>query len=110
MAVKYLGDGKYTALAADTKPTNAATNAEIWVTDADHIYRYNGSAWVLFVANDKTETLTNKTISELTNSVGVVQPYTWIVYQAGSVYKAKSGITALTPYSGTSLKTDVWDW
>jgi hypothetical protein len=57
------------ALAADTKPTNAATNAEIWVTDTDDIYRYNGTSWVLLVANDKTETLTNKTISGTANTL-----------------------------------------
>lgn len=54
------------ALAADTKPTNAATNAELWVTDTDDIYRYNGTSWVLLVANDKTETLTNKTLGAVT--------------------------------------------
>jgi hypothetical protein len=69
MVVKYLGDGKYMALAVDTKPTNAATNAEIWITDTDDIYRYNGTSWVLLVANDKTETLTNKTISGAANTL-----------------------------------------
>jgi hypothetical protein len=46
MAVTYLGDGKYMALVADTKPTTAATNAELWETDTGKIHLYNGTAWV----------------------------------------------------------------
>jgi hypothetical protein len=109
MAVKYLGDGKYMALAADTKPTNAATNAEIWVTDTDDIYRYNGTSWVLLVANDKTETLTNKTISAANNTITIPDsgPARWFIYRIGTTstgpYKALNKKTGEVEYSGSSL-------
>jgi hypothetical protein len=45
MTIKYIGNGKYTGLAADTKPTNAIINAELWETDAGKLWRYNGTTW-----------------------------------------------------------------
>jgi hypothetical protein len=36
-------------------------------------------------------------------------PYTWLVYKVGTTYKAKSGITGLTAYTGTTFKTNIWD-
>ena len=45
MTVKYLGDNQYQGLAADTKPTNAAVNAQFYETDTGKLYRYNGTAW-----------------------------------------------------------------
>ena len=46
MTVKHLGNGYYTCLAADTKPTNARTNAQIKETDTGKTFYYSGSAWV----------------------------------------------------------------
>jgi hypothetical protein len=45
MTVVYVGNGKYLALTADTKPTTAATNAELWETDTSKLWRYNGTTW-----------------------------------------------------------------
>jgi hypothetical protein len=45
MAVKYLGNGRYQCLEADTKPTGAATNAELVETDTRRKFLYNGTNW-----------------------------------------------------------------
>jgi hypothetical protein len=107
MAVKYLGDGRYMGLAADTKPTNAATNAEIWVTDTDDIYRYNGTSWVLLRADDKTETLTNKTVDiDSTNKLITRNPHKWTVYRTGEstgsvkAYNNQTGVVDFTDTDG----------
>jgi hypothetical protein len=91
-----LGDGRYTALAADTKPTNAVVNAELWVTDTDDIFRYNGTSWVLLSADDKTETLSGKTISNDSNTFPFLGAYDAIIYKSGTTYKSKK-------YDGTLL-------
>jgi hypothetical protein len=108
MAVKYLGDGKYMALAADTKPTNAATNAEVWVTDTDDIYRYNGTSWVLLVANDKAETLTNKTFETLDNTFKHQGGYDHVVIYDNTLsgvnkYRLRNMKTGAIDATGTSL-------
>ena len=83
----------------------AGTNNLSYVWGAGYVNSASGG-----FTPTSTTTLTGKTISELTNNLGIVQPYTWIVYKASStLYKAKSGITGLTPYSGTNLKTDIID-
>ena len=83
----------------------AGTNNLSYVWGAGYVNSASGG-----FTPTSTTTLTGKTISELTNNLGIVQPYTWIVYKASStLYKAKSGITGLTPYSGTNFKTDIWD-
>ena len=60
-------------------------------TNTGNRYRNSGTAWVLDRVGDVTELAK------------------WIVYKAGTVYKAKSGVSGLTPYSGSNLKVDVWD-
>ncbi len=92
MVVKPLGNGRYTGLSTDTKPTPASTavNAIFEETDTYNQYVNSGTAWVSYTSPPS--------------------PFTWIVYKASStLYKAKSGITGLTPYSGTNFKTDIWD-
>lgn len=47
MTVKYIGDGIYLGLAADTKPTSGVvTNAIYVTTDKPALHYYNGSSWV----------------------------------------------------------------
>lgn len=69
MAVKYRGDGKYTGLSSDTKPTatQIATNVIFEETDTHNQYINNGSAWVLYRAPSKAETFSNKSMSGATN-------------------------------------------
>jgi hypothetical protein len=71
MAVKYRGDGKYTALSTDTKPTatQIAANVIIEETDTHNQYINNGTAWVLYRAPSKTEIFSNKSISGATNTL-----------------------------------------
>jgi hypothetical protein len=88
MAVKYLGDATYQCLSTDTKPVSGvAVDALFLETDTRRLLTHAGSG----VYNE---------ISSPTSNV-------WTVYQAGSVYKAKSN-TGLTPQSSSNLKT-VWD-
>jgi hypothetical protein len=71
MAVKYRGDGKYTALSTDTKPTatQIAANVIIEETDTHNQYINNGTAWVLYRAASKTEVYSNKSISGASNTL-----------------------------------------
>jgi len=62
MTVQNITDSVVYGLAADTKPTNCATNTVYLEQDTGNIYRYNGSSWDLFRGASKTETLSNKTI------------------------------------------------
>ena len=69
MAVTWVGRDIYCA-AADVASltTNVPANTKAYV-DNDDVYRFNGTSWVLFAANDKTETLTGKTISGSSNTL-----------------------------------------
>jgi hypothetical protein len=71
MAVKYRGDGKYTALSTDAKPTatQIAANVIIEETDTHNQYINNGTAWVLYRAASKTEVYSNKSISGASNTL-----------------------------------------
>ena len=54
MTIRYIGDGKYTALAADAKPTvpSPTLNAELLETDTKNRFYYNGTAWVTEKLNE----------------------------------------------------------
>ena len=69
MAIQWISGDTFTCLSADTKPTLVPTDTKAIETNTDDVYRFNGTSWVLFSANDKTETLTNKTISGAANTV-----------------------------------------
>jgi hypothetical protein len=95
MTVTHYGNQYYQGLSTDTKPTptTTAVQALFEETNTGNRFRNSGSAWVLDRIGD---------LSSLA---------TWIVYKASStLYKARSGITGLTPYSGTNFKTDIWDF
>ena len=69
MAIQWISGDTFTCLSADTKPTLVPADTKAIETNTDDVYRFNGTSWVLFSANDKTETLTNKTISGASNTV-----------------------------------------
>lgn len=56
-------------VAADTKPTTYATNTLFVETDTAKTWTWNGTSWVEYQGNDKTETLTNKTIAGGSNTI-----------------------------------------
>ena len=93
MTIKHKGNQEYEGLGADTKPVPAdtAVNATFAETDTGNQFRNNGNAWASYGGGD------------------VAGLPMWIVYKSGSTYKAKNGVTGLTPYSGTNLVTDVWN-
>ena len=91
MVVTHYGNQQYYGLSTDTKPVPAdtAVNAIFEETDSHDTYINNGTAWVLFSANDKTETLTNKTLDHDSNSFIRVGSYDAIIYKSGTVYKSR---------------------
>ena len=108
MTIQWIAGDTFTCESTDTKPTNVPTHTKAVENNTDDIYRFNGTTWVLFIANDKTETLTNKTISGSANTVtvDVVNHYSWLVYKAGSNFKAKSGYTGAVPAGAISTSLD----
>ena len=53
-------------------PTNVPTHTKAFINNTDDVFRFNGTSWVLYIANDKTETLTNKTISGASNTLSAI--------------------------------------
>ena len=84
MTVRYVGDGKYTALAADAKPTNATINSELWETDTTKLYRYNGTVW-------RPEYIKN--------------PASMLVFKDGSTYYAQEADGTIISSSTTDAST-----
>jgi hypothetical protein len=80
--------------AADPRPTGAKVVAgSLYIqknTGIMEVFDGSTSTWKLVAADPTTFA-------------------TWIIYKAGSTYKAKSGVTGATAFSGANLKTDVWD-
>jgi hypothetical protein len=103
MTVQHKGNQDYTGLSSDTKPTATLTavNAIFTETDTNNEYINNGTAWVLYDAASKTETLSNKTIDNDSNSL-INIGYNVVIYKSGSTYKAKSAAGA-TLASSTTL-------
>jgi hypothetical protein len=64
VTVVHLGNQRYEGLTADSKPTNVPAGAIFRDTQTDIYYEYNGSSWDIIIGNTKTETLTNKTITD----------------------------------------------
>jgi hypothetical protein len=89
MTVQHKGNQDYTGLSTDTKPTATLTavNAIFTETDTNNEYINNGTAWVLYRAPTKTETLSGKTISFITNTVGF-RSFNTIITKSGSTYYA----------------------
>ena len=98
MAIQWIAGDTFTCVSGDTKPTLVPTDTKAIETNTDDVYRFNGTSWVLFSANDKTETLTNKTFSGSVNTISNIpvsaidaqNAYSYIVYKEGSTYYAKS--------------------
>ena len=98
MAIQWIAGDTFTCVSGDTKPTLVPTDTKAIETNTDDIYRFNGTSWVLYLANDKTETLTNKTIDSDVNTLKLPLSSV-LVYKAGTTYKAKD------MESGTTLAT-----
>jgi hypothetical protein len=75
MTIKYLAGNVITGLSSDTKPTNVVSPSYFYETDTHDDFVYNGSSWVKWIADDKTEILQNKTIfaKDQTSIVGILQ-------------------------------------
>ena len=106
MAIQWIAGDIFTCLSGDTKSTLVPANTKAVETDTDDTYKFNGTSWVLFDANDKTETLTNKTVSNDSNTFPYVGAYNAIIYKSGSLYKSKRGDGTLLA-SSTTLDTVV---
>ena len=110
MAIKRKAGGRITGLAADPKPTPAAEplNTIFQETDTHNEYINNGTAWVLFRAASKAETLTNRIISNDNNTLQNLV-YDAIIYKSGSTYKGKlyDGTEVFSTTSGNTLQTGV---
>ena len=109
MAIQWISGDTFTCLSGDTKPTLVPTDTKAIETNTDDVYRFNGTSWVLFVANDKTETLTNKTISGASNTFSAI-PSTAMasaaggrtkVYKVGATYYAEKHDGTAISSSGT---------
>jgi hypothetical protein len=72
MTIQWISGDTFTCVSTDTKPTLVPTDTKAIETNTDDVYRFNGTSWVLFSANDKTETLTNKSISGATNTLSAI--------------------------------------
>lgn len=86
MAITYVGNGRYIALAADTKPTTAATNAELWETDTGKTWRYNGTTW---------------------QPVYVKNPASMVIFQEGSTTYAQEADGSIVSSSSTDASVPI---
>lgn len=91
---EYIGDGIYRGLQADTKPTNAVQQAIAIELDTRKTYYYQSGTW-----------------TEQAGGAGAATdpqaPYTWLIYKAGSNYKAKNGYLGTVPITDDSMD-DIW--
>ena len=103
MAIQWIAGDTFTCVSGDTKPTLVPADTKAIETNTDDVYRFNGTSWLLYLANDKTETLTNKTIDTDVNTLKL--PFcSVLVYKAGTTYKAKDMESGAT--LGTTSTTD----
>ena len=109
MTVKHKGNQEYEGLSTDTKPvaSDTAVNATFAETDTGKLYRNNGTTWVLFSANDKTEAVTNKTIDQDLNTIKTLPgpPYKYVILKVGTTYKCKDIATGLYPSTSATFNT-----
>ena len=97
MAIQWISGDTFTCVSGDTKPTLVPADTKAIETNTDDVYRFNGTSWVLFSANDKTETLTNKTISGASNTLSAIPP------NSVSSFAIASPITnQIIQYNGTN--------
>lgn len=68
MVYKKLSNFLLTGVSTDTKPTTYASGTLFFETDTTDLYIYGGS-WTKYAGPDKTETLTNKTLSTASNTI-----------------------------------------
>ena len=80
MTVRYLGDGEWKCLDADTKPANAAVGDKLTVTDTKRVYIKTGplsADWMDIEHNpmpDMPEILTNKSIGDFLDFYSISVP------------------------------------
>jgi hypothetical protein len=86
MTVVHLGNQSYQGLTADIKPTNVPAGAIFRDTQTDIVYEFNGSSWDIIIGNTKTETLTNKTLDSISNTVKNVTSYDQTIFKISSTY------------------------
>ena len=110
MAIVWVGkDIECDAADVASLPTNVPTHTKAFVNNTDDVMRFNGTSWVLYIANDKTETLTNKTIVGPTNLIqsSFIGPERWYIYRTGTgttgPYYALNKRTGAVVYTGSSL-------
>ena len=65
------------------------------------------TSWVLYVANDKTETLANKTIDNTVNTIPNAGGPIYTALIAGTTTKLKNNITGLTDYTADNAVNSV---
>lgn len=84
MTISWVGKN-IECVAADTKPAAALVPANTLATETDTHNEYinNGTAWVLYRAASKTETLTNKLAWYATNGLGI-GAFKQVISQSGS--------------------------
>jgi hypothetical protein len=83
MAIKYRGDGIYTCLVADTKPTiGITTGSTLLETDTLRPFYFDGTGWK--------------------SPESFINARTWTIYKQGTNYKAKNEYLGYSPTTGIS--------
>ena len=100
MTIQWISGDSFTCVSTDTKPVLVPVDTKAIETNTEDIWRFNGTSWVLFSANDKTESLTNKTIDFDLNTIANKFNVSYVVYKSGAVYKARDMV------AGTTLSSD----
>lgn len=97
MAIQWIAGDTFTYDPTDTKPTNVPVNTKAIENNTDDVYRFNGTSWVLYIANDKTEILTNKTLS------GAANTFSNIPVNSISTFAVSAPVTnQILQYNGTN--------
>ena len=95
MVVRYLGDGEWKCLDADSKPANASVGDKLTVSDTRRVYIKTGP-----LSSDWMDIEHNPMPMDMSNISGP----TFIVYQKGSDYEARDTRTGMVE----STDTDPW--
>lgn len=110
MAVEWKGANFLTCLSTDTKPlaTLVPLNTRAYETNTDDIYRSDGTSWVALIANDKTETVTNKTFDHISNASPHIGSANYTVLydnliSGTSKYRLRNNQTGVIDAQGTTL-------
>ena len=115
MVVKYLGDNQYQGLAADTKPTNASANSNLWETDTGKVFVYNGTSWLprwtrgtyeyilykdgatTYCADSDGSILSSSTTAGVPIQYALDNALRKKIYQAAGTYSLSSTVTVSQP-------------